>query len=50
MVPGVLLDPYISQGDKRSAETTIVSKGLSQKYVKYNVAVQMAQYSTESSY
>ena len=28
MVPGVLLEPYISQGDQGVAETPIVSKGL----------------------
>ena len=28
MVPGVLLEPYMSQGDKGVAETPIVSKGL----------------------
>ena len=28
MVPGVLLEPYMSQGDQGVAETPIVSKGL----------------------
>ena len=28
MVPGVLLEPYMSQGDQGVAETLIVSKGL----------------------
>ena len=28
MVPGVLLEPYMSQGDQCVAETPIVSKGL----------------------
>ena len=28
MVPGVLLEPYMTQGDQGVAETPIVSKGL----------------------
>ena len=28
MVPGVLLEPYMNQGDQGVAETPIVSKGL----------------------
>ena len=28
MVPGVLLEPYMSQGDQGVTETPIVSKGL----------------------
>ena len=28
MIPGVLLEPYMSQGDQGVAETPIVSKGL----------------------
>ena len=31
MVPGVLLEPYMSQGDQGVTETPIVSKGLTNK-------------------
>ena len=33
MVPGVLLEPYMSQGDQGVAETPIVSKGLINKFL-----------------
>ena len=32
MVPGVLLEPYMSQGDQGVAETPIVSKGLKLRF------------------
>ena len=37
MVPGVLLEPYMSQGDQGVAETPIVSKGLTLRKPKQNV-------------
>ena len=35
MAPGVLLEPYMSQGGQGVAETPIVSKGLNLFYVKH---------------
>ena len=37
MVPGVLLEPYMSQGDQGVAETPIVSKGLKEGKYRLNV-------------
>ena len=34
MVPGVLLEPYMSQGDQSVTETPIVSKGLIQRNIE----------------
>ena len=41
MVPGVLLVPYMSQGDQGVTETPIVSKGLSKMLImcKYVIIV-----------
>ena len=37
MVPEVLLEPYMSQGDQGVAETPIVSKGLRNCRVRYSI-------------
>ena len=37
MVPGVLLEPYMSQGDQGVTETPIVSKGLRLTQYQMNI-------------